>query len=94
MLTHNPLTIEQLAENPRTKGEHFADFKEVFDWAMPQDWIDEFAYWCESNRPRVTYHLIVSSTVWAAPAGLWQPATCCVEVAEAYEAMTRQFTNA
>ncbi len=89
MLTFNEKTLAQLEATPVTKGEVFADFPHTYDTALPQGWLDAFADWCKGYpgiaMSRVTYHLILSTTVWAYPKqGLCGPVTCCTEVLRAW----------
>lgn len=86
-------TFSALNQYRRTKGELFQDFTEqtgikTFDYALKQNWLDNFAEWCKENRPAVTYHLISSTTVWAYPEGYYggKPISVCVEVDEALNA--------
>jgi hypothetical protein len=61
-------TIDELARNPRTKGELFQDLRDgnvTFDYPLPQYWLDHFAAWCQVHAPAVTYGWITSTTVWA-----------------------------
>ena len=86
MRTHNPRNLEHLLADPVTKGDVFADFPHMFDYAMPQEWLDAFADWCQTHRAAVTYDLIRSTTVWSYPEhDLCGPVTCCVEVMQAWD---------
>ena len=88
MQTHNPRTIEELTAVPTSKGEAFEDYPHTVDYAVPQPWLDTFASWCKQHRPRVTYHLILSSTCWSYGNSMCgYPVTVCKEVSEAFELM-------
>lgn len=87
MQTHNPRTIEQLQRASTTKGKAFADYPHTVDCALPQPWLDAFADWCRSYRPKITYHLILSSTCWSyGNSCMGYPVTVCSEVSEAFDA--------
>lgn len=89
------LTIEQIKAISLSKGECFANLDETFDYALPQNWLDEFSSWC-SKQPKgavdfthvglgVDYDMIASTTVWSYPANASSgPVTCCAEVLYAY----------
>ena len=81
------LTLEQLKSLDMTKGEAFANYDGTFDFALPQDWLNDFASHCGN----ITYDNIISTTVWAYPDGMpcGQPMTCCKEVYLAYKRWTR-----
>ena len=86
MHTHNPLTIKELNAKCMSKMDAFKDLDCTFDFALPQGWLNEFADWCEKHAPEVSYHLILSSTVWAYPSGgFGGPITCCSEVKSAFD---------
>ena len=82
------LTINQLQALEMGKGDSFANLEGgSFDWALPQDWLNDFANWCKTSRlcKDVTYDMIRSTTVWHYPAsGNSEPVTCCREVYLAY----------
>lgn len=84
-------TIQTLEARRVTKGELFQGVRDIFDYALPQDWIDAFSTWCAGRFPEVTYHLILSTTVWAYPRGylLGRPLTACTEVRRALDAWNR-----
>lgn len=80
-------TAKELLNTSYTKGKLFqgADKEGSFDYALPQGWLDDFANWCGVNAPHVTYHLIMSTTVWLYPKnGTHGPMTACREVGNAY----------
>jgi len=90
------LTIKQLEALDLTKSEcfeNYGDDKEdgwEFDYALPQDWLNDFAGWCKNTKTdnwhrNVTYDLIASTTVWVYPPLFGEPCTCCHEVYLAYQ---------
>lgn len=83
----NKYTFEQLNEMRISKGELFAELKSdkshEFDYALPQDWLNDLAAFCEKYAPLVTYNLIRSTTVWVYPESA--PLTCCIEVDKAID---------
>ena len=69
-------TKQELESMHITKNDLFKDFDHVFDFALPQIWLDRFsrfASWSDIN-----YRLIVSTTVWIYPENI--PVSRCVEV--------------
>lgn len=87
MKTYLPQSIKQLESLSVNKGTYFKNFTEAFDTALPEDWLDDFAKWCEQHvSDPVTYHLILSSTVWSYSGNVFgEPVTCCKEVKWAYD---------
>lgn len=85
-------TFEELNQMRITKGELFALLKSEgveFDYALPENWVDALHAFCEVHNPLITYHLIVSTTVWVyLPKGDYfgGPCTACKEVQEAINA--------
>lgn len=55
----------------------------TYDYALPQQWLDEFADYCREHYTQVTYNLILSSCVWAY-GDTQGPVTCCYEVMVAF----------
>ncbi len=89
-------TIAELNSLRKTKKELFAQLADSFDYAVPQDWLDAFASWCQENRPEVTYDLIRSATVWSYAHGnnhFGFPVTISQEVKDAYLAYTEGDTR-
>ena len=83
------ISLETLESMHVTKGELFKGVKCTFDYALPQDWLDDFSTFCKSTGDIVTYDLIRSTTVWAYPKngkyslyGL--PLIACTEVYNQY----------
>jgi hypothetical protein len=74
---------ERLCRENTSKGEKFADCGRTIDYALPRNWLVEFARWCDENCWPVTYDMIASTTVWVYPES--KPMTACTEVAEAFE---------
>ena len=73
-------TYEELNTMRVTKGELFLGESD-FDFALPQTWLDDFAAWCSVHAPEVTYHLILSTTVWSYKDSFFgKPLTRCIEV--------------
>tara|TARA_Y100000361_G_C11098802_1_gene310694 strand:+ start:124 stop:471 length:348 start_codon:yes stop_codon:yes gene_type:complete len=64
-------TIQQLRANPASKEELFKEMSDTFDYALPQEWLNSFADWCEHSLPvvygKLTYDLIRSTSVMAYP---------------------------
>lgn len=96
MQAFNPKTIDELIAAAVTKGDVFKDLGMTYDYAVPQPWLDAFADWCKycpmTNITRVTYSLILSTTVWVYPPigkGQCGPMTCCSEVLWAWNAYMR-----
>lgn len=69
-----------------TKGELFASVKNTFDYAIPQDWLNNFADYCETWNKNITYDLIRSTVVWEYPKDsiFGRPLFACTEVKKAY----------
>jgi len=92
---NNVLTAKQFVALGMSKGEYFANYDGTLDYAVPQDWLDSFAKWCESNLPQsldhVTYDLIRSTTCWAYPES--EPVTCCADVALVYRRYEKATVN-
>ena len=60
-----------------TKEEAFKELT-TFDYALPQDWLDNFV-----EKSGLNYDLVLSTTVWCYDNSLFgQPATCSIEVYE------------
>ena len=81
-------SIETLNKTQRPKWELFQNDKS-FDFALPQEWLNEFAAWCQVNgRKEVTYDLIRSTTVWSYVNDKFagRPLFKCKEVYFAYKA--------
>jgi hypothetical protein len=80
-------TIETLELEGVTKAELFAAVRDIFDYALPHDWLSEFSGWCQNHRPQVTYDVISSTTVWVYPPGyiFGRPLTACAEVQSALD---------
>jgi len=79
------LNIAQLKALVISKQECFANLGKTFDYALPQDWLNDFSDWCKCHPMRsfvVTYDAISSTTVWIYPESM--PATCCSEVYYTY----------
>ena len=83
------LTIKQLESLGINKGECFDNYDcDNFDYALPQDWLNDFANWCRDNRmlcgdTSLTYDLIRSTIIWIYPEN--EPCTCCHEVYLAFQ---------
>ena len=56
--------------------------KYEFDYALPQNWLDEFV-----KKTKLEYHLVLSTTVWVYERKGFNsfPVSCCVEVQRAIE---------
>lgn len=83
MYTPSQYTYSELNQMRQTKGELFAQLQREgieFDYALPQDWLNEFSAYCEKHNPIVTYHLISSTTVWAYGNVFGTPVTVCSDV--------------
>jgi len=80
-------TWQELNEMRVSKGELFAELRSdkthEFDYALPQDWLDALAAFCEQYAPLVTYDLIRSTTVWVYPESA--PLTVCTDVDKAID---------
>jgi hypothetical protein len=68
----------------RSKGELFEEFEGTLDYALPQDWLNQFAAYAESVG-NVTYDMIRATTVWT-PDGF---VTRCREVFDVYQEWTK-----
>lgn len=86
MRRFNDLTIPELQDMNPTKMELFEDLKECYDFALPQQWLDNFSKWCEVNFVDVTYSLIRGTTVVGYKDSFGEFITRCTEVFDAYEA--------
>ena len=91
MIGFNSKPLKQI--KGQSKGETFDQCPFTFDYALPQQWLDEFADWCSDNGlENITYHLILGTTVWGYPEThrtFGCPVTCCCEVLEAMERWQR-----
>lgn len=88
MITVKQYTFAELNQMRVSKGELFAELKNQgieFDYAIPEDWADDFYAYCQKHNPLVTYHLIVSTTVWMYGNIFGDPLSCCKEVTELLE---------
>ena len=89
MRIHEVKSAAELKSLRLSKDEAFAGLSDTFDYAMPQNWLNEFADFCIDRDSVVSYDLIRSTTVWAYPAigsGLQSgPVTCCEEVYSAHK---------
>jgi hypothetical protein len=65
-----------------SKGELFQDLMKVktFDFALPQEWLDNFSNRHQCKLKGITYELIRSTTVWTYPES--KPLSLCTEVQE------------
>ena len=88
MKVYRSKIVRELESNPISKGEMFNNFPATYDYAVPQNWLDAFAEFCKEKYPKVTYHLILSSTVWVYgyENKYTGPVTCCCEVKIAFDA--------
>jgi hypothetical protein len=90
------LTMKQIQNMHVTKGELFQALKNEgmeFDYALPQDWLNDLANYCKVYFPLVTYDLIKSTTVWmyASQGFTFGDAfTACSEVQQAIDAMDNE----
>lgn len=75
-------SLDKLERMNITKGELFKGLEGVFDYALPQGWLDHFSEWCKVNAPRLTYGWITFTTVWSYGKGdlLGGPVSACNEV--------------
>ena len=82
-------TVAQLKSTPilTTKEDLFSSIDGVFDYALPQIWLNNFSEWCEKQGAHhLTYDLIRSTTVWSYTKPMpthGRPVSACREVAEA-----------
>jgi hypothetical protein len=68
-----------------TKQEIFSHLGCVFDFAVPQEWLNDFC----KRHPDFSYGLVLGTTVWAYPErGTFSlfgvPVSCCTEVQNVY----------
>jgi hypothetical protein len=86
-------TLKQIEKMLVPKGELFQTLKNEgmkFDYALPQDWLNDLADYCRVYFPNVTRDLITSTTVWVyASQGFTfgDAFTACTEVQQAMDAM-------
>ena len=75
-------TYETLTNMNVSKDDIFKELSITFDYALPQDWLYNLA-----SLSKVTYGMILSTTVWAYPPGniMGIPITACVEVQAAID---------
>ncbi len=80
-------TINELTEYPVTKQQAFESVDGAFDYSLPQHWLDNVAdYALRNGCSKVTYDLILSTTVWYyGQQGYGAPLTCCCEVGDLIE---------
>jgi hypothetical protein len=73
-------SINELEKMKVSKGELFADYGKAksFDFALPQVWLNSFANYCKQGQRELSYHLILSTTVWVYPES--KPISLCTEV--------------
>jgi hypothetical protein len=58
-----------------TKAEVFKGL-DNFDFALPQNWLNDFVDWSHFD-----YSLVLSTTVWSYVSSLFgMPVSCCIEV--------------
>ena len=86
MRRFNDLTIPELQDMRVTKMKLFKDLEQCYDFALPQEWLNNFAKWCEVNFVDVTYDLIRGTTVVGYKDFSGEFITRCTEVFDAYEA--------
>lgn len=68
-----------------TKREKFELYLDNFDYALPQDWLDDFTV--EYN---LDYGLVLNTTVWCYDGSIFgYPVTCCTEVQDALNQSNR-----
>jgi hypothetical protein len=79
--------VSELNSLNKTKSQIFQEIGFSFDCVLPQNWLDDFSEWCKLNHRELTYHLILSTTVWAYPPKFFNglPISCCKEVTSAYK---------
>lgn len=75
-------TFKQLEKMNLTKFDLFRPTPEGYDYALPQQWLNEFSQWCKDNGESVTYDGIRSTTCW--DCNQWKPAFAVKEVRQAY----------
>lgn len=87
MRMHNMHSSAALTARHLSKQEIFEDCPATYDFALPQNWLNDFSEWCECHFRGVTYDLIRSTCVWVYPEryACGEPMTCCLEVLKAYE---------
>lgn len=83
-------SISELESMNVSKGEIFKELTNegtTFDYALPQNWLDELANYCKKYIPTVTYNMILSTVVWGYGEGDYfgHPITCCKEVERAIQ---------
>ena len=81
MKAYCPQPFANLWQLNLSKLDYFKKYDESFDSALPQQWLDAFA----DHSNDITYHQIVSTTVWAYESDYTGPVTCCTEVLEAFQ---------
>jgi hypothetical protein len=89
-------TMKQIENMHVSKGELFQTLKNEgteFDYALPQDWLNDLADYCRVYFPSVTRDLITSTTIWVyASQGFTfgDAYTACTEVQRAIDAMDNE----
>jgi hypothetical protein len=75
-------TIEELEKMRISKDKLFKNLMKVktFDFALPQEWLDNFSNRHQCKLKGITYELIRSTTVWVYPES--KPLSLCTEVQE------------
>ena len=84
MLLNDPCySKEELRTLNQSKGEIFENCEFTVDYALPQNWLDDFSKF----NPAINYDLIRSTCCWAYPKDKFSgiPITCCVEVYNMYK---------
>ena len=72
-------TAEKIKEMRISKADLFEGVESI-DFALPQEWLNEFSDWVERKTGNKAYDLIRSTTVWKYSGILGSPMTRCEEV--------------
>ena len=80
----NTISIQTLESMSVSKRDLFASVKSTFDYALPQDWLNDFSKHCKDCNPDITYDLIASTTVWIYDLCFGRPLFACTDVKKAY----------
>lgn len=89
MKTYKAKSIAEIESLRCSKADLFESYDGSFDFALPQQWLNDFAAWCTTHRRECTYDLIRSTCVWTYPENV--PMTACEQVYFAYQAYRSHF---
>jgi len=78
------LTIDTINAMRVSKSDLFGNLPSGIDYALPQQWLTDFACYAKSNTDNVNYDLIRSTTCYDCRSTFGKPLFRCLEVSECY----------